>query len=403
MRVLTEERDDDQRPAKACPMSRRLVNRSGRSATANASPSTARGSNISAVLPDYEQPACPLSDSARRALGELSSNRATASYDSMLKDALRHVGSSVGDMHERLRAQRDRLAKQRNSRQTKGTDKSAEEERLEAHVEDLEKEVLALTEESERAVRGIIDKRAGLEDEAAVLGDMYTAAATENDETAPRGILKPYRERRDQKLEEYERMSMRERYALNNDYAGFKKLWHDAAVGEDGPPLPDASRWFRSDGQPVMNTAGGAGTSGPSMAGDEDMGQDDDIAVAREVVSTKCPLTLRDMDEPYSNRKCKHTFERAAILDYLPPRDRVQCPQTGCSQYFSKADFAKDFYLDEAMLRRIQRQKAAENQTDDDSEDDDIDGDSELAVNARTRRHSSRPRVPKREKMEVDG
>jgi hypothetical protein len=234
-------------------------------------------------------------------------------------------------MHERLRAQRDRLAKQRNTREAKGTEKSADEERLETHLETFEKEVQTLTEESERAVRGIIDKRVELEDEATVLQDMYTTAATENQDATPRGTLEPYRDARDKKRSEYEQMSMRERYALNNDYAGFKKMWHDAAVGEDGPPLPDASRWFRSDGQPVMTAVGGSGGMGHGVdEDDEDM--DDDIAVAREVVSLKCPLTLRYMDEPYSNRKCKHTFEKAAILDYLPARDRVQCPQTGCSE-----------------------------------------------------------------------
>ncbi|KAH7319753.1 chromosomal organization and DNA repair protein Mms21 [Stachybotrys elegans] len=380
-------------------MSRRLLNRSGNPVVSSPS-SSSTPRRTTTALPEYEPPSCPLDESARRALGELSNNRTAVPYELQLKESLRTLGSSVGDMHERLRYQRERLTRQKAAREAKGVAAStADEDRLKAHIDQLERDVEALTRDSERAVRELVDHKAELEDEVAVLGDLYTHAATQQpppDEASLENengdieyppvpsTLGAFRERRQGKLEEYGGMSMHQRYAVNNDYAGFKKLWHDAAVGEDGPPLPDASRWFRSDGQPVM-----------SGIGDEMDGSDDDIAVAREVVSLKCPLTLRVMKEPYSNRNCKHTFEKGALLDYLPRQGAVQCPQTGCSQSFARADFDTDFHLNQAMLRRIHRAEAAHASDEDLDDDENLEGDSELAVRASNRRQS---RQPKRER-----
>ncbi|KJZ78605.1 hypothetical protein HIM_01996 [Hirsutella minnesotensis 3608] len=94
------------------------------------------------------------------------------------------------------------------------------------------------------------------------------------------------------------------------------------------------------------------------------------------------------MEEPYSNVKCKHTFEKAAILDYLPARggNAVQCPQTGCSQTFSRATFDTDFYLDQAILRRVQRARQAQENEDMEDDDDDDDDDGE-DMTVRGQRH----------------
>lgn len=312
------------------------------------------------ALPEYEPPACPLNETARRALGELSNSRGTRSYEGSLKELVHQLGLGVGNIHERLGAQLERLDGLRNRRQEKGTDKTDDETRLEAHLLHFESQVDALTRESERAVRDVIDKRIELEDEAAVLADLYTTVVTrdieataqrrqrragsrEEGEDAPEAqdphpvpsTLDAFRERRAKKLAEHnDQLTPAQRYARNNDYAGFKKLWHDAAAGEGGPALPDASKWFRSNGQPVMDRPGAASQGGTVGTGadNDNNNDDDDIAVAREVLSLNCPITLRLMDQPYSNSKCKHTFEKAAIIDYLPQQGNVQCPQTGCSQ-----------------------------------------------------------------------
>jgi hypothetical protein len=78
--------------------------------------------------------------------------------------------------------------------------------------------------------------------------------------------------------------------------------------------------------------------------------EDDDIQMTGAVSSLKCPLTLQTFTEPYSNNKCKHTFEKSAILEFhrtnavaFPdPSQRqrsragpqgpklLKCPERGC-------------------------------------------------------------------------
>jgi mRNA (guanine-N7-)-methyltransferase len=44
---------------------------------------------------------------------------------------------------------------------------------------------------------------------------------------------------------------------------------------------------------------------------------DDDIAIERESISLKCPLTLVMFVDPVSSTKCVHSFERQAIEDMI--------------------------------------------------------------------------------------
>ncbi|KAG5971746.1 hypothetical protein E4U56_006634, partial [Claviceps arundinis] len=330
----------------------------------------------SRTLPEYQPPSCPLDESGRNALSELSSTRGTLVYEAQLKESTRNLGLCVGDLHERLSIQLERLRNSRERRLEKGTDKTPEEERLEKHLETFETQAEEITIESEKSLRSVIDHRAELQDQTKVLSDLYTSAVTGSNATGARTSrgrgrqqaraddsksaadenqeqIEPpisvastkdaYQRALAQKKAEYEALTPHQRYALNNDYAAFKKIWHDSAAGEEGPPLPDASRWFRPDGQPVMtrpgaknntsNPRGSADAAADDQAGDDDDDdEDDDIAIAREVVSLNCPLTLRQLVEPYTHVECQHTFEKSAILEYLPVRGSVNCPQTGCNQ-----------------------------------------------------------------------
>lgn len=356
-------------------MSRRAINRTGNSST---------------ELPGYEPPACPLTDTARRKLHDLSNSRSTAAYQQQINESVRLLGFSVSDIHERLRMQREELSRLKLRREEKGTEKSEDELRLEAHLPELEERINTLTAASEQAIRDMIDRRAELEDEDAMFSELHDTASAEaaqqrqvdaqrieqDDEQEPRGatsLLELYKELRQKKDTEYTKMSAHQRYALNNDYAGFKKLWHDAMAGDEGPPLPDASRWFTADGEPIMTgDVKGAGAG----VGDDD----DDIAVEREVKSINCPLTLQPMKDPYTNRNCKHTFEKSALLEYLPIRGESQCPQAGCSQKFTRARFDHEFFQDQAMARRIKRVRLAQQQQEMMDEEDEGDGDDELRV-----------------------
>lgn len=380
-------------------MSRRLISRSGGTVTA------------ATALPEYEKPSCVLGEDGRRAINNLSNERNNAVYSQNITASLRFIGSSVGDIHERLREQREKLEAMRTRRQEKGMEKTEEEQRLEDHVAELGPRVDALTDSSEKAVRDLIDRMAELEDEAGILEYCYNNTAADSEEMrrwrqenrqddeedeikpplAP-SVLEMYQRQLSSRESEYTALSMRQRYALNNQYVAFKKLWHDSMAGEDGPPLPDSSRWFRPDGQPVMSGIGN-GADGA----DED--EDDDIAVSREVLSINCPLSLMPMQEPYSNRKCKHTFEKSAIIEYLPISGAgVQCPQTGCSEKFSRTQFDHDFYLDQAMIRRIKRARQAQEQQD--MEDDEEEEEAEDSTQAEVRVRGQKPapgRVVKRE------
>ncbi|KAL7799244.1 zinc-finger of the MIZ type in Nse subunit domain-containing protein [Trichoderma ceciliae] len=403
-------------------MSRRLFNRGSRAAAASTNTST---TTTVTTLPNYEPLSFPLSDVARRELIELSNNRGTAPYETQLKDFIRNLGLSVSDLNERLRRGQDRLATVRERREEKGAQKTAEEERLEEQIPEFESQVERLTRESERALRETIDRKAELEDEAAALEDVSTTATTNSitqkrgaaaaqkrarqtngnasdDEDATDGneedeegrltsVVDTFRELRAKKRAEYSGLSVHQRYALNNDYVGFKKLWHEAAAGEDGPPLPDASRWFLSNGEPDMTIPGHGGQNGSF---DDD---DDDVAVSRENISINCPLTLLPMTEPYRSRKCPHTFEKAAILDYLPLREERQCPQTGCSQTFTRSRFDHEFYLDEAMKRRIQRWKQAEQNRRDMEDEDEDDANESLVFGREQQARGSGSRAVKRE------
>ena len=108
-------------------------------------------------------------------------------------------------------------------------------------------------------------------------------------------------------------------YAQNNDYVGFKKLVYDAQFpGDDAPPMPHSSTWFseQSPSSPNPHTRGAAtGARNQPAAGD------DDLAVASERISVKCPITLLPMKDPVTSTKCPHSFEKEAILSMINASD----------------------------------------------------------------------------------
>lgn len=156
--------------------------------------------------------------------------------------------------------------------------------------------------------------------------------------------------------------------------------------------MPHASTWF--PGSPSAD-----GNADGQLAGNED---DDDLEVASERISLKCPLTLLPMREPVSSRKCPHSFERAAFLELLSA-SQIRAPGGGsgrlasekamkcpvCEVVSPSSDFprthqhnhptdpkldtnqmltASDLYTDPFLVRKIARIEAAA--ADSDSEDE---------------------------------
>ncbi|KAK0629145.1 zinc-finger of the MIZ type in Nse subunit-domain-containing protein [Bombardia bombarda] len=376
----------------------RLVQGSHRPRTTASGSASSASRRDPAELPPYEPPAYPMNDAAKRALAEISKNRETRRYEQHLVKSAGYLRDSVGTINDILFLRRSHLALVVERRQALGvTEKTEWEVEEEEYTARMESVVATLTDESEAAMREVIDRRAELEDERQVLAvvqeqisaqkprrepqhrgrkrkgpkrppvdsdgedvddEEHDGAAEDDDEDMPdredetplTGVRELLKSARESKADEYNALSAHERYGLNNDYISFKKTWHDAVHPEDQVPLPDASTWFDALGRP---------TTGAAADGD-----DDDLMIEREIIDLKCPLSLQTMKEPYSNHKCKHTFEKSAILDFLRTNGgTAQCPV--CSKELQ----VKDLYLDDLILRKIKRAEQARRRDVDDTSD----------------------------------
>ncbi|KAJ2966961.1 hypothetical protein NUW58_g10544 [Xylaria curta] len=253
----------------------------------------------------------------------------------------------------------------------------------------LREVVPTLTAECESAVRHVIDLRVELEDGRGAIQNTLRKVEDESENAANKdrengeneaenedadlvmgntrhgiqGPLRILKHEREIAAADYATRSLEERYAVNNDYIGFKRLWWDAVHSVDGKPLPDASRWF------PRNT----------VAGDDDEDEEEEeLVIAEEHLSIYCPLSMVVMEEPYTSSACKHTFNKQAIVQFLrgQPGHRAKCPQVGCGKEIS----IKDFYDDQVMLRKIKRAQAENERRDvrsddEDGVDADVDGD----------------------------
>ncbi|KAF6833603.1 hypothetical protein CPLU01_05479 [Colletotrichum plurivorum] len=338
-------------------------------------------------LPEYEHLACHLTNEAKRAIAELSNGRDMHRYQSHIKESVKHLGNSVAAANDALRERHQeirRLAARRAESDSGPLEKSQREEDVEAHVETvLGVRVPELTAEMEAAMRDLVDRQIRLDDDKAALADTVDffqrlpppparggrrrqnedGEEGEDDEDEPpapeQSVIDRLQQHREAKTREYERLNPYQRYALSNDYAAFKKLWHDAHHGDSGPPLPNAKRWFDDAGNPVLprpfesqdakDEAGGAGA-------DDD--EDEDLVIAGEVRDYRCPLSMQEYKHPYSNRMCNHTYEKQWIVEMLQkaPGRRAECVVAGCSKEFG----LDDFYDDQLILRKMERAKEQE-------------------------------------------
>jgi mRNA (guanine-N7-)-methyltransferase len=180
--------------------------------------------------------------------------------------------------------------------------------------------------------------------------------------------------------------SNRYRYSTNNAYVGFYRIVHDAKhPGDDIPPLPHASTWFAHMEDPnatSTTTADQTASRRTRQRQSPSPADSDDLAIERERISLKCPLTLLPFRDPVTSTKCPHSFEREAITDMIahssttvpgPPshgrRSRirsVKCPV--CSIVLT----ADDLRSDPVLLRRVRRAEAASQR---EAEDDEFDAD----------------------------
>ncbi|KAL1966982.1 hypothetical protein VTN77DRAFT_3726 [Rasamsonia byssochlamydoides] len=217
--------------------------------------------------------------------------------------------------------------------------------------------------------------------------------------------LQPPSQKLEEKLAEnnaqWQRLSLTQRYTTNNAYIGFYRMVHEAKhPGDDMPPVPHASTWFAHLEDPNSTAAAAAadGTTSPQprrtrrQANRErsaSPANSDEIAIERERISLKCPLTLLPFTDPVTSTKCPHSFERQAIEDMInrssmtvpaepDPRGgargapatrarRVRCVQCPvCTVTLTLNDLKRD----PVLLRRVRRAEAAQQR---EAEDDDFD------------------------------
>ena len=123
----------------------------------------------------------------------------------------------------------------------------------------------------------------------------------------------------------YRKKTKSSRYATHNNYIGFKRIIHDALnPGEDAPPVLHPDTWFPASPRSQAQPSSPAGDStrrtrqnrraAPRVAADD---SDDDIAIAREKTSLKCPITLLAFRDPVTSKKCPHSFEKEAIVSMI--------------------------------------------------------------------------------------
>lgn len=282
-------------------------------------------------LPPYEPPSCPLNDDGKQALKDLSNARINESLQKHLAESAKFLTSTVYETLETV-ASRKRSAANIADKETKRRKEAKEK------ANELEEKVSPLTMRLEQSIREVLDMEAALQDEKQTLQDLprlvaraQAALAEEHQEANEEDdadsseivgvpILQILKTECDKKNALYSKLNMRAKYAQHNSYIDFRRSWTDGFCFEQEVSVPDPSTWFDEDGRPQHIIAGGLG---------EDA--DDDIQISRENKSFRCPLSLVEMTEPYTCRRCGHSFQKGFILQYLHgSRGPATCPQSGC-------------------------------------------------------------------------
>ncbi|CAI7606918.1 unnamed protein product [Penicillium viridicatum] len=379
-------------------------------------------------LPEYETPEAPLTVESQRQIAALLASQHLRTLRTHLQHATEKLTHSGGEVNERLSDARIRYEKLKEARRRQGDEDVDDDESNEEYqrLAEAETRVNAITARMEEKTRLIVDseiKLQGLTDAmgqiereegetvAAALGVRQTrqqrarqranadedADGTEDPtdgdyedeqerEMRERNAQNPPSRKLVDKLTEgvqkWDELSLTERYASNNSYIGFYRMVHDSKFpGDDVPPLPHSSTWFEH--MEDANTQSGA----PARTRNQNRraspaGSDDDIAIERERISLKCPLTLTPYQDPVTSTKCPHSFEREAIMDMIkrspttiaPPASRrgqrrvhvVKCPV--CSIPLT----AEDLRPDPVLLRRVRRAQELQER---EEEDDHLEGD----------------------------
>lgn len=361
------------------PMSSRHRLSTARPTPARPSHSHASTTTTISPLPPYKKTSHPLTADAQQKLRQLYRARDSESLQKKNEHAVALITQLAGSINDALRERDERV--QRRRKKWENGERVEEQEDEEAELRALRERVEGMTEGLERSMREAIDDaEAGrrireavewLKREAGIamrrefeeqMSQRQTQTQTqtqgrrmrrrrdtdvdmdgdeEDEDEGPTpgptplgqerveltGLSDLYTDRMERMRLQYLSFSHQARYAKNNEYIGFRKMVHDAKYGDDGPPLPRPETWFSERGAPAP---------GITAMQDDD---NDDIVVDRENVSTRCPLTFQQFKEPFTSKKCPHSFEKSAILQFIRNSQTlsrgqraIQCPVAGCDE-----------------------------------------------------------------------
>ncbi|TVY88091.1 E3 SUMO-protein ligase [Lachnellula willkommii] len=371
------------------------------------------------ALPPYEPPSFPLTHAAQRDLDNLRTNHDYSKYKKHLGGAIKAITGCATQINDQLTDRKELVRRGEEKRRLAGQgdeDKTEEQNDRESQARFMERKVGDLTAKAEKALRELIDYGDELAMQDAMMTDVSGSIAAvpvvqprasrhrrargngEDDEeengeedASQDGDGSPgedqevlsavelLRKAKQDYLAQYSSKTMLERYDVN-DFRLFKQVVHDAQhPSDDAPPVPHARTWFPEDNA----TQGSSSrrrrnntTDNTSNAGDSD----DDIVIQRATTNLRCPFTMGIFVEPFTSNKCKHTFEKEAILNYIetngtqfatpgqPGRGtkQVKCPTSGCDVMLKP----EDFYDDAVIRRKVERAKKREELGDEDDEDD---------------------------------
>jgi hypothetical protein len=337
-------------------------------------------------LPPYQPLQHPLSLAGRDKLRQLSQPAKFAVHHQLLAEVISCLSEAAAETNEALSSKESELARLKGRNQDGPTTSQERVEEMEAQFEELQAKVNSMTAQMDKDVRKMIDADNNIEDMQHTLAALVTDVSnvstqrtqrTQRDDDEeypdfdptdptnatqrPLAVAHLFNDRVARAKDRYNTQTLTNRYSRNNHYIGFKKITHDARYHNDDVPPPHL--WFKEDRPDAGETALGAEDS------------DDDLQIAKETISTRCPLTLREFEDPVTSRKCPHSFEREAITSMIQmPNNHVrsegaaavQCPVPGCQKLLTLADV----HSDPMIKRKIARLQKASRDAEEDSDEE---------------------------------
>ncbi|KAI5781201.1 zinc-finger of the MIZ type in Nse subunit-domain-containing protein [Geopyxis carbonaria] len=329
---------------------------------------TQRESHSGLSAPAYEPPFLPLHMDAAARLGTIAKQeRSVTGYITAALAALTASANDLGELTGRdlpastEKAKRQAVLDQLDAAARATIDASNKVLSGKTILGELETVEKAKTE-AQRRRRG----RGEVESDDEEAPDVKVVSAGE-------GVWGRYKIQMDQGVEGYMAQDDRTKYGQVHEYIEFRRTLWDAQ--NPNTPMPNQRTWF---------------ASGPDADGDDNSGSDsDELEVAQEKQSFKCPLTLRDFEEPVKSTLCPHIFEKSAIFGMFRRGNQgVECPMPGCNKLLTKESMKVDTYILKKMQRTRKLEEAArrreeaemEDEEEEEEEEGEVDGDGDVAM-----------------------